>query len=210
MNKALNVLMDRYPDLESCKTEIILAFDLLKKCYHDNGKVLTCGNGGSASDSEHIVGELMKGFKSKRLVPSSFKDKITELFPENGNYLSSHLQGALPAIALTSNSTLNTAFANDVAADMIFAQQVYGYGNKGDVLIGLSTSGNSLNVIYAFQVAKSKGMYTIALTGESGGKMKELCDVAIRVPRYDTAEIQELHLPVYHAICLMLENEFFG
>jgi phosphoheptose isomerase len=209
MNDVLNILIDRYPDLEICKEDIFAAFELIRNCYREKGKVMTCGNGGSASDSEHIVGELMKGFKSKRLLPSSFKDQIRNLFPENGDYLGSHLQGALPAIALTSNSTLNTAFANDVAADMIFAQQVYGYGNKGDILIGLSTSGNSVNVIHAFQVAKAKGLITIGFTGQSAGKMIGLCDVTIRVPRTSTPDIQELHLPVYHAICLMLENEFF-
>lgn len=209
MNKVLNVLIEKYPDLGVCKEDIYRAFELMCKCYSEKGKIMTCGNGGSASDSEHIVGELMKGFKSKRALPLTFKHKITSLFPDDGNYLSSHLQGALPAIALTSNSTLNTAFANDVAADMIFAQQVYGYGNKGDILVGLSTSGDSINVIRALQVAKAKGIITISLTGQSGGKMKNLCDIAIRVPRTSTPDIQELHLPVYHAICLMLENEFF-
>jgi phosphoheptose isomerase len=210
MNKVLNDLIERYPELEICKEDIFSAFKLMGKCLREKGIILTCGNGGSASDSEHIVGELMKGFKSARVLPTSFKDKINSLFPKDGDYLVSHLQGALPAIALTSNSTLNTAFANDVAADMIFAQQVYGYGSKGDVLIGLSTSGNSANVIKALQVAKAKDMINIGLTGASGGKMNDLCDVTIRVPQYSTPEIQELHLPVYHAICLMLENEFFG
>lgn len=209
MSEVLNILIDRYPDLDVCRNEIFKAFEFLKKCYHENGKVLTCGNGGSSSDSEHIVGELMKGFKSNRSLPLSFKDKINSLFPQDGIYIGNHLQGTLSAISLSSNSTLNTAFANDVAADMIYAQQVYGYGNKGDVLIGLSTSGNSLNVIRALQVAKAKGLITIGLTGKTGGKMKDYCDVTIRVPRTSTPDIQELHLPVYHAICLMLENEFF-
>src|ERR1035437_10384459 len=209
MNNVLNNLINKYPELEICKEDIFSAFELMSKCYHGNGKILTCGNGGSASDSEHIVGELMKGFCSKRLLPASFKDKINSLFPDDGNYLYNHSQGALPSIALTSNSTLNTAFANDVAADMIFAQQVYGYGNKGDILIGLSTSGNSVNVINALQIAKAKGLITIGFTGQSAGKMEGLCDIAIRVPRTSTPDIQELHLPVYHAICLMLENEFF-
>ena len=210
MNKVLNALIEKYPTLLNCKEDIYKAFELIRKCYLESGKVMTCGNGGSASDSEHIVGELMKGFNSKRLLPATFKDKFRELFPDDGEYLGSHLQGALPAIALTSNSTLNSAFANDVAADMIFAQQVYGYGKTGDVLIALSTSGNSVNVIRAIQVAKAKDMITIGLTGNSGGKMKDLCDVTIRVPQTATPDIQELHLPVYHAICLMLENEFFG
>jgi D-sedoheptulose 7-phosphate isomerase len=209
MNKVLNNLISKYPELEVCKEDILRAFELMCKCYRGKGKILTCGNGGSASDSEHIVGELMKGFYSKRLLPVSFKDKVNSLFPEDANYLYNHLQGALPSIALTSNSALNTAFANDVAADMIFAQQVYGYGNNGDVLIALSTSGSSLNVLRALQVAKIKGLIIIGLTGQTGGKMKSLCDVTICVPKTSTTDIQELHLPVYHAICLMLENEFF-
>jgi len=209
MNNVLNILINKYPDLAICKDDIILAFELMVKCYRGNGKIMTCGNGGSASDSEHIVGELMKGFKSKRLLPLSFKEKISKLFPDDGEYLTSHLQGARTASALTSNSTVNTALANDVAADMIFAQQVYGYGNKGDVLIALSTSGNSLNILNAIQVSKAKELITIGLTGQSGGKMKSFCDVTICVPETSTPEIQELHLPIYHALCLMLENEFF-
>src|ERR1035437_9106964 len=199
MNNVLNNLINKYPELEICKEDIFSAFELMSKCYHGNGKILTCGNGGSASDSEHIVGELMKGFCSKRLLPASFKDKINSLFPDDGNYLYNHSQGALPSIALTSNSTLNTAFANDVAADMIFAQQVYGYGNNGDVLISLSTSGNSLNVLRALQIAKVKELIIIGLTGQTGGKMKGLCDVTICVPKTSTTDIQELHLPAYRS-----------
>lgn len=210
MNPVLVDLLARYPDLLVCREDITAAFEVMRNCYRCKGKVLTCGNGGSAADSEHIVGELMKGFISQRPLPSSVKDTIKKLYPDEGDYLGSHLQGALPAIALTTNSILNTAFANDVAADMVFAQQVYGYGNEGDVLIGLSTSGNSANVLRALQVARVKEMITIGLTGQSGGRMMGLCDLTIRVPRTSTPEIQELHLPVYHAICLMLENEFFG
>lgn len=210
MNKVLNNLMEKYPDLKVCKEDIFKAFELMCICYRNNGKILTCGNGGSASDSEHITGELMKGFRSDRALPLSVKNKIISLFPEDGDYLCDHLQGAIPAISLTSNSSLNTAFANDVAPDMIFAQQVYGYGTKNDVLIGLSTSGNSQNVLRALQIAKVKDMVAIGLTGQSGGKMNDLCDVLIRVPRTLTSDIQELHLPVYHTICLLLEKEFFG
>lgn len=209
MNDILKELLEKYPDLEVCKTDIIMAFELISKCYRENGKVLTCGNGGSASDSEHIVGELMKSFKSGRFLPAGFKERVTNIFPESSDYLLQHLQGALPAISLTSNSVLTTAFANDVAADMIFAQQVLGYGSPGDILIGISTSGNSTNVIRALQVAKAKNLVNIGLTGLTGGKMIDLCDVIIRVPRISTPDIQELHLPVYHALCLMLEREFF-
>ncbi len=209
MNDILNALWEKYPDLETCKSDILMAFELISKCYRKNGKLLICGNGGSASDSEHIVGELMKGFKSNRFLPLQFKEKIQNIFPEISDYITGHLQGALPAISLTSNSVLNTAFANDVAADMVFAQQVFGYGNPGDILWGISTSGNSINVIRALQVAKAKEMVNIGLTGLTGGKMLNLCDVIIRVPRISTPDIQELHMPVYHAMCLMLEQEFF-
>ncbi len=210
MDKTIIDLLQRYPDLEVCTQDILKAFGLMSSCHRNNGKILICGNGGSAADSEHITGELMKGFKSARKLSSFVKEKILRLFPEDGDYLYNHLQEAIPAISLTSNSALNTAFSNDVASDMIFAQQVYGLGNKGDVLLALSTSGNSTNVLKALQIAKVKEMFTIGLTGQSGGKMNEICDVLIRVPRNSTSEIQELHLPVYHAICLMLEMEFFS
>ena len=209
MNKILVVLFEKYPELETCKEDIEKALKLLIACYQGSGMVMTCGNGGSAADSEHIVGELMKGFKSKRSLPDVEKAKFRALFKEDGNYIGHRLQGALASISLTSNVSLNTAFANDVAADMIFAQQVYGYGKPGDVLICLSTSGNSLNIIRAIQVAKATGISTVGFTGQDGGKMKDLCDVTIRVPKNSTPDIQELHLPVYHAIYLILEKEFF-
>jgi phosphoheptose isomerase len=209
VNKILIVLLEKYPELKTCKKDIEKALKLLIACYRGSGIVMTCGNGGSAADSEHIVSELMKGFKSKRSIPDAIKSKFRALFKEDGNYVGHHLQGALPSIALTSNVSLNTAFANDVAADMIFAQQVYGYGKAGDVLICLSTSGNSLNIIRAIQVAKAIGMSTVGFTGQDGGKMKNLCNVTICVPKNSTPDIQELHLPVYHAICLILEEEFF-
>jgi D-sedoheptulose 7-phosphate isomerase len=209
MNEILNELWEKYPDLQTCEADIVLAFQLISKCFRDKGKILICGNGGSASDSEHIVGELMKSFKSKRFLPEEFREKVINRFPEDSAYILNHLQGALPAISLTSNSALNTAFSNDVASDMIFAQQVLGYGTPGDVLLALSTSGNSINVIRALQVSRAKGLINVGLTGLGGGKMNELCDVLIRVPRISTPDIQELHLPVYHALCLMLEQEFF-
>jgi D-sedoheptulose 7-phosphate isomerase len=209
MNEILNELWEKYPDLQTCEADIVLAFQLISKCFRDKGKILICGNGGSASDSEHIVGELMKSFKSKRFLPEEFREKVINRFPEDSAYILNHLQGALPAISLTSNSALNTAFSNDVASDMIFAQQVLGYGTPGDVLLALSTSGNSINVIRALQVSRAKGLINVGLTGLGGGKMNELCDVLIRVPRISTPDVQELHLPVYHALCLMLEQEFF-
>lgn len=209
MNQELEKLVAKYPDLSICRKDIESAFDALVSSYRNNGKVLLCGNGGSASDCEHIVGELMKGFLLKRPVDSEYRQRLLEVDPSEGEYLANNLQQALPAISLVSQSALMTAFVNDVAADMVFAQQVYGYGHKQDVLIGLSTSGNSTNVINAFKVAKALGMKTISLTGMSGGKLKELSDISICVPWEETVEIQERHLPIYHALCIMLEKEFF-
>lgn len=210
MNSALENMIDKYPELDVCKENIIDAFRLLKDCYRSGGKVLLCGNGGSAADCEHIVGELMKGFMSKRPIKSEMRDKLTQYGELEGEYLSKHLQGALPAISLVSHSALMTAYANDVAADMVFAQQVYGYGKQEDVLIGISTSGHSNNVIRAIQVAKAMGIRTIGLTGRTGGRMNDLCDVTICVPWESTPDIQERHLPIYHTLCIMIEEEFFG
>ena len=170
---------------------------------------MVCGNGGSAADSEHIVGELMKGFLKKRQISEKEKDKLKSLFPGEWDYLSKNLQGALPAISLVSHPALSSAFINDVAADMVFAQQVYGYAKAGDVLLGISTSGNAKNVANAVMVARAAGMKTIGLTGGKGGFLQSLCDVTIRVPADETFKIQEYHLPVYHALCAMLEEEFF-
>lgn len=182
---------------------------MIKASYEAGGKLLVCGNGGSASDSEHIVGELMKGFMLRRPVPVGFRERLSALYTLEGEKLSNSLQGALPAISLASHTSFLTAYANDVSAEAMFAQQVYGYGKPGDVLLGLSTSGNSVNVLRAAQVAKALGMGTIGLTGRSGGKLRELCEVSICVPYDLTPDIQERHLPVYHALCLMLEEAFF-
>lgn len=206
----LDELILRYPQLEQCKSHIEKAYLLLEQCYEKDGKVLVCGNGGSASDSDHIVGELMKGFILGRKISNEHVEKLKQAFPEEWEYLSENLQGALPAISLVSHSALAFAYINDVSSDMIFAQQVYGYAKPGDVLIGLSTSGNSQNVLNGVKVAKSFGVNTIALTGEGGGKISCLCDVSIKVPASETYKIQELHLPVYHTLCAMLEMEFFG
>ncbi len=202
-------LMQRYPALNTCAGSITQAFNLLARCFADKGKLLICGNGGSAADAEHIVGELMKGFLLRRPVPAEFRTRLHERWPEQGEALADHLQGALPAIALTGHLSLSTAFQNDVAADMVFAQQVYGYGHAGDVLLGISTSGNSKNVLNALRVAHSMRLRTIGLTGMSGGQMAALCDACICVPATQTLEVQELHLPVYHALCCMLEAAFF-
>ncbi|BBH22124.1 phosphoheptose isomerase [Paenibacillus baekrokdamisoli] len=210
MNPHLQVLQTKYPELQECLPAIQQSFSLLETCYRHNGKVLVAGNGGSAADSEHIVGELMKGFMLTRPVPQSFRHQFAQFFPEEANEVCNGLQGALPAISLVSHSAFMTAYSNDVDSDMVFAQQVYGYGQEGDVFLSLSTSGNSRNIIRALQIAKAKGMKTVGLTGNSGGKMKALCDVTITVPYHQTPDIQERHLPIYHTLCIMLEEVFFG
>ena len=192
----------RYPQLKGCEGEIAKAFNLLLTCYKGGGKVLTCGNGGSAADAEHIVGELLKKFRKHRDIDSGVAARLP---PE----LVAKLEGALPAVSLVSMSGILTAFANDVAWETAFAQQVYGLGNPGDVLIALSTSGNSANCVNAALVAKAKGMKVVSMTGEGGGKLGELADVAIMVPESATFKIQELHLPVYHALCAELEETLF-
>jgi phosphoheptose isomerase len=209
-NPVVVSLLGKYPELESCIADVAAAFNILKTCFEQGGKLLVCGNGGSASDSEHIVGELMKGFMLKRPIPESFRFRLTSDHPDDGEYMSDHLQGALPAISLVSHIALISAFSNDVAADMVFAQQVYGYGVKGDVVLGLSTSGNSANVVYAMKIARSMGLRTIAMTGSSGGKLFNLCDTTIRVPFQHTPDIQERHLPLYHALCILLEEALFA
>jgi phosphoheptose isomerase len=208
--QVLHSLTSKYPELDECSDSIKHAFELIKSAYEQGGKALLCGNGGSAADCEHIVGELMKGFMSKRTLPESRREQFAQHFPDDAAYLTANLQGALPAVSLVSHSALMTAFANDVAADMVFAQQVYGYGKPGDVLIGLSTSGSSANVVRAMQVAKVLGLRTIGLTGRSGGKLNELCDATVRVPWEDTPAVQERHLPIYHALCIMIEQQFFA
>ena len=209
MNANLEKLFEKYPELCVCQTSIIDSFEAIKKAYQSGRKVLLAGNGGSAADCEHVVGELMKGFMSKRPLPQEMKEKLKEVSGGN-DYLGEHLQGALPAISLVSHSALMTAFANDVAPDMVFAQQVYGYGKAGDVFIGFSTSGNSNNINHAVKVAKALGLVTIGFTGKSGGALKTLCDVTISVPFDSTPDIQERHLPIYHTLCIMLEEAFFG
>ena len=181
----------------------------MKKCYDNNGKILVCGNGGSASDSEHIVGELMKSFILSRPIKNELKEKILNSFPCDANYLIENLEIPLEAISLVSQTSIQTAFSNDNAPDLTFAQQVLGYGKPGDILIAISTSGNSKNVIFASEIAKIKNLKIIALTGKSGGKLKSIADVLINVPASDTFIIQEYHLPIYHTLCYALENEFF-
>jgi D-sedoheptulose 7-phosphate isomerase len=209
MEEQLNLLIERYPKLAVCKEDIKKAYELLEAAYKAGRKLLVCGNGGSASDSEHIVGELMKEFKLKRKVYSDQAAALKAIDPELGQVLADNLQGALPAICLTGHSSLTTAFMNDANADLVFAQQVNGYGKAGDVFLGISTSGNSKNVLYAAVNAKAKGLKVIGLTGAKESKLMKYADVCIRVPETETYKIQELHLPVYHCLCLMLEEKFF-
>ena len=210
MEEQLNLLIERYPKLAICQEDIFHAFKILEKAYSNGRKLLVCGNGGSASDSEHIVGELMKEFKLKRKVFSEQVEALKEIDSDLGQTLAEHLQGALPAISLTGHSSLQTAFMNDAVPELVFAQQVNGYGKPGDVFLGISTSGNSKNVLYAAVNAKAKGLNVIGLTGEKESKLMKYADVCIRVPETETYKIQELHLPVYHCLCLMLEEKFFG
>ena len=206
----LALLINRYPVLEPVKEAIFQAYCLLEKCYEGGGKLLIGGNGGSSADSEHIVGELMKEKKKKRQVPEDFAGKLMEADKERGKYLAEKLQQGLPAIALTGHTALSTAYLNDVDGLLTIAQQLYGYGKKGDVFLGISTSGNSENILYAAAAARAMEIPVIALTGKDGGRLAEAADVAIIVPEQETYRIQELHLPVYHALCLMLEERFFG
>lgn len=204
----LQDLVKRYPRLNSCHDGIDLAVEAIITCYKNDSKVLTCGNGGSAADAQHIVGELMKGFTLPRKINGH--EMMQKIGKENGEYICSNLQGSLQAISLVSEVVFLTAHANDIAPDMCFAQQVYGYGREGDILVAISTSGNSRNILYACEVAKAIGVIVIGLTGRSGGKLRDLSHILINVPEDETYKVQELHLPVYHAICLAVENEFFG
>lgn len=206
----LDLLIMRYPHLECCKGNIIIAFEFIRDCYKNGGKLLVCGNGGSAADAEHIVGELMKGFKKARHLASIEVEKLVEIDSLMGRTLADNLQGALPAIALDGHPALTTAYMNDCEPIICFAQQVYGYGCKNDVLFAISTSGNSRNVLYAVVAAKAKGMVVIGLTGENDSKLSAMSDVCIRVPSTETYQIQELHLLIYHCLCLMLEDYFFN
>lgn len=206
----VNALIVRYPILKGCRVALQEAVIAICECYRNGGKLLVCGNGGSAADSEHIVGELMKGFLLKRPIGDAMYQKMLEICPDEAEYMRNHLQCGLPAVSLMSAVALNSAFSNDQAPDLAMAQQVLGLGMSGDLLIGISTSGNSANVIYAIQMAKVKGMKTIALIGDRECKMNGLADICICVPEIETYKIQELHLPVYHMLCMAAENEFFG
>lgn len=210
VEKQLEILVNRYPELSGAKKEISEAYQILENCYAYGGKLLVAGNGGSAADAEHIVGELMKGFKLPRKPDTGFAEKLVAENQERGSILAENLQGALPAIALDGHPALSTAYMNDCEPLLCFAQQVNGYGKTGDVFLGISTSGNSKNVLYAATTAHAKGMKVIGLTGAKSSKLEQMSDICIKVPQIETYMIQELHLPVYHCLCLMLEERFFG
>ena len=210
IEKHLDLLISRYPSLTVCKDQIRDTYQILKDCYEKHGKLLVAGNGGSAADAEHIVGELMKGFKLPRKLDSAYAEALQQADPELGKVLAENLQGALPSIALDGHPALTTAYMNDCEPLLCFAQQVNGFGNKEDVFLGISTSGNSKNILYAATVAKAKGMSVIGLTGQKESELSKIADVCIQVPQTETYMIQELHLPVYHCLCLMLEDHFFG
>lgn len=203
-------LLKRYPHLQDCSEAISQSVDSLIDCFCQDHRLLVCGNGGSAADCEHIVGELMKAFLLERHLDPEKEQQIRDKFPENADFLIQNLQRAVPAISLSSQTALMTAFGNDVSSQMLFAQQVLSYGRTGDILLAISTSGNSPNILSAAQIAHIQGVKVIGLTGCDGGKLKEYSDICISVPAKITYQIQELHLPVYHCLCACVENELFG
>ena len=203
MNPRLCELLSRHPALAGCADDLVAALELLVTCYTQDHTVYLCGNGGSAADCEHIVGELMKSFGRRRPLPADFVQQLAD------PHLGDRLEGALRAVSLTAHTALATAFANDVAPDLVFAQQVHGYGRPSDVLWAISTSGNSGNVLHAADVARAKSMPVLGPTGQSGGQLASRCNVCIRVPETETSRVQELQLPVYHALCHALEDHFF-
>lgn len=210
IQKHIDLLIERYPVLAPCVNDIERAYFILEECYVNDGKLLIAGNGGSAADSEHIAGELMKRFKTPRPVTTAFAEKLKAIDPVRGADLANNLECGLMAIPLVAHEALSTAYINDVDGLGVFAQQLFGFGRAGDVFLGISTSGNSKNVMSATVVARALGIKMIGLTGAKGGELAEVADVAIMVPETETYMIQELHLPVYHCLCLMLEDRFFG
>lgn len=210
LQKHIDLLIERYPVLETCKEDIVAGYELLVECYTNGGKLLIAGNGGSAADAEHIAGELMKRFKTPRPIPNELKDKLIEIDPIRGENLSKNLERPLMAIPLVAHEALTTAYINDVDGLGVFAQQLYGYGKEGDVFLGISTSGNSKNVMNATVVARALGLKVLGLTGKSGGELNDVSNICVKVPETETYMIQELHLPIYHCWCLMLEDYFFN
>jgi len=210
LEKHIDLLLQRYPSLEAIKEDIINGYLIMEECYENGGKLLVAGNGGSAADSEHIAGELMKRFKIQRPVSKEFAEKLVAIDAERGAELAKNLECSLMAIPLVAHEALTTAYINDVDGLGVFAQQLFGYGKPGDVFLGISTSGNSKNVMNATVVARALGIKVIGLTGAKGGELASVSDVVVKVPETETYMIQELHLPIYHCWCLMLEDRFFG
>ena len=209
VNQIYEELLSRYCILKTCKEEIWKAYEIIRESYQSEGTLLIAGNGGSAADAEHIVGELMKSFVKPRKISREIAERLRAIDADMGLELADKLQEAMPAIALVDHVALSTAYLNDVDPLLGFAQQINGYGRAGDVFLAISTSGNSKNILYACTIAKAKGLKVIGLTGKNGGKLKDMSDVCIIVPENETFKIQELHLPIYHALCLMLEETFF-
>ena len=203
-------LFQRRPELITTASALKDAFDLMEECFLNAGKILICGNGGSAADSSHIAGELIKSFMKERKLPLKISEFLSSVDTERGYSLASSLQGSLPALALSTDSSVMSAVSNDIGGDLIFAQQIVGLGRPGDLLIGISTSGNAENVINAALISSAAGMKVIGLTGRTGGELASFCDVLIAVPADTTHEVQELHLPVYHTLCAMVEDCFFN
>lgn len=210
LEKHIDLLMERYPQLVPVREDIINAYLVLEECYENGGKLMIAGNGGSAADSEHIAGELMKRFKIPRPISAEFAKKLISIDTERGVLLAKNLESSLMAIPLVAHEALTTAYINDVDGLGVFAQQLFGFGREGDVFLGISTSGNSKNVMNATVVARAAGIKVIGLTGAGGGELAEAADMAVKVPETETYMIQELHLPIYHCWCLMLEERFFG
>jgi len=208
--KHIDLLIERYPVLSDIKDSLIDAYLLMEECYSNDGKLLIAGNGGSASDSEHIAGELMKSFKLERRISDELKEKMIAIDSVRGEQLAKNLQQPLMAIPLVAHEALSTAYINDVDGYGVFAQQMLGFGRPGDVFLAISTSGNSKNVMNATVVARALGVKIIGLTGEKGGELADVADVIVKAPSSETYMIQELHLPIYHCWCLMLEEKFFG
>ncbi|MBO4884121.1 MAG: SIS domain-containing protein [Clostridia bacterium] len=210
LQKHIDLLLSRYPALGGARDEIVRAYLAMQEAFERGGKLLTAGNGGSAADSEHIVGELMKRFRLPRPLAPEFAEKLRSVDAARGEALARSLERPLTAIALTTHEALTTAFMNDVGGTDACAQQLLGFGRPGDVFLGISTSGNSENILRAAVVARALDMKVIGLTGRAGGKMAALCDVIVRAPETETFMVQEYHLPVYHCWCQMLEERFFG
>lgn len=210
IHRHLELLVERYPVLECVQEHVAEIYETIRSCYENGGKLIIGGNGGSCSDADHIVGELMKGFKLLRPLDAQMQEALRAVDSILGADLAKGLQGGLPAVALSSHPALNTAFLNDVNGDMMYAQQLCALGKSGDVFMAITTSGTAMNLRYAAITAKAKGMKVVALTGKTGGAMNELADINLVAPCNETYQIQELHLPIYHCLCLMLEDHFFN